>query len=329
VEIDRKDPAIDAIVGPNPKLFKLADGFRFTEGPVWVPSEKALLLSDPDSNVIYRYSQSGELSVFRTNSGYSGRDIAEYRQPGSNGLALDPDGRLIVNEHGNRRVARLEKDGGVTVLASSYDGRRLNSPNDLVLRSDGTLYFTDPPFGLPKVFEDRRKELAYSGVYRLAGTRLDLVTNELTGPNGIALSPDEKFLYVGNWDEKKKVVMRYPLGYDGSAGAGEIFFDMTRAPGEDAIDGIKVDEGGTLYVSGPGGLWVVSATGRHLGTIVTPKHVHNMAWGDDGRTLYLCARSGLYRMPLFVRGAGFGVAATTRATDATPGDETASDETWD
>ncbi len=303
VEIVRKDPAIDAIVGPNPKIFKLAEGFRFTEGPVWVPGLEALLFSDPNSNVIYKYSKDGQLSVFRAPSGYGGADIAEYGQPGSNGLALDAEGRLTINEHGNRRVSRLEKDGRVTVVADRYEGKRFNSPNDLVYRSDGTLFVTDPPFGLPKFVDDPRKELPFSGVYAIGQGTVRLLTKELAGPNGIAFSPDEKYLYVGNWDERKKVVMRYEVAADGTPSNGRVFFDMTGAPGEDAIDGIKVDKNGNLYVSGPGGLWVISASGTHLGTIVAPRHVHNMAWGDeDGRTLYLCARDRLYRMRLNVGG---------------------------
>ncbi len=307
VQIDRLDPAIDAIVGPNPKIWKLAEGFKFTEGPIWVP-EGYLLFSDPNSNTIYKYTPDGKLDVFRTPSGYSGADLAEYGQPGSNGLTLDPQGRLTINEHGNHRVSRLEKDGQVTVLADSYQGPegsgRLNSPNDLVYKSDGSLYFTDPPFGLPKVYDDPRKALPFSGVFRIAPDgKLTLLNTDLKGPNGIAFSPDEKYLYVGNWDEQKKVVMRYEVQPDGTLATGRVFFDMTAAPGEDALDGIKLDQAGNLYVSGPGGLWVLSPDGRHLGTIYAPKHVHNMAWGDaDGKTLYLCARSGLYRMRLGIPG---------------------------
>ncbi len=311
VQIDRVDPAIDAIVGPNPKIWKLAEGFKFTEGPIWVPtptaSEQAggyLLFSDPNSNIIYKYTPDGKLEVFRTPSGYSGADLAEYGQPGSNGLTLDPQGRLTINEHGNHRVSRLEKDGQVTVLADSYQGKRLSSPNDLVYKSDGSLYFTDPPFGLPKFYDDPRKELPFSGVFRIAPDgKLSLLNTDLKGPNGIAFSPDERYLYVGNWDEKKKVVMRYEVKPDGALASGRVFFDMTSAPGEDALDGIKLDQAGNLYVSGPGGLWVLSPEGKHLGTIYAPKHVHNMAWGDaDGKTLYLCARSGLYRMRLGIPG---------------------------
>ncbi len=307
LEVIRKDSAIDSIVGPNPKIFKLAEGFNFTEGPIWVPDGKYLLFSDPNSNIIYKYTpngnEPGRLEVFRTPSGYSGADIAEYGQPGSNGLTLDPQGRLTINQHGNHRVVRLEKDGSETVLADKFEGKRLNSPNDLVYRSDGTLYFTDPPFGLPKFSDDPRKELSFSGVFSIYKGKLQVVSKDFTGPNGIAFSPDEKYLYVGNWDEKKKVVMRYEAKPDGTLANGKVFFDMTSAPGEDALDGIKVDQAGNLYVSGPGGLWVISAEGKHLGTIVAPKHPHNMAWGDeDGKTLYLCARSGLYRMRLGIAG---------------------------
>lgn len=303
VEVVRLDPAIDEIVPPNPKIFKLAEGFQFTEGPIWVRDGNYLLFSDPNANRIYKYTAEGQLSVFKEKSGYDGADIAEYGQPGSNGITLDPKGRLTIDEHGNRRVVRVEPTGATTVLADRFEGKRLNSPNDLVYRSDGALFFTDPPFGLPKFFEDRRKELPFSGVFALVKGKLRLATRELTGPNGIAFSPDERYLYVGNWDEKKKVVMRYEVGLDGVLGRGIVFFDMTAAPGEDAIDGIKVDQKGNVYVSGPGGLWILSAEGKHLGTILGPKHPHNFNWGDaDGRTLYLCAQSSLYRIKLGIAG---------------------------
>jgi gluconolactonase len=303
IEVVRHDAAMDAIVGPNPKLFKLAEGFKFTEGPVWVPKSRYLLFSDPNQNTIYQYTQNGALSVFRQPSGYDGADIAAYGQPGSNGLTLDPEGRLTINEHGNRRITRLESDGRLTVLADRYEGKRLNSPNDLVYRSDGTLYFTDPPFGLPKFFDDPRKELPFSGIYALRQGRLQLLNTDLRGPNGIALSPDETYLYVGNWDEQHKVIMRYEAQADGTLANGRVFVDLTNAPGDEGIDGIKVDRQGHLYVSGPGGLWVIAPTGVHLGTIIAPKHIHNMAWGDaDSQMLYLCARSGLYRMRLNIPG---------------------------
>ena len=304
VRVERSDPAINAIVPPNAKLFKVAEGFLFTEGPVWVRDRDLLLFSDPNHNTIYQYTQSGKLSVFRDKSGYDAADIADYLQPGSNGLTLDQQGRLTIDEQGRHRVTRLERDGTLTVLADSYEGKRLNSPNDLVYKSDGSLYFTDPPFGLPKFFDDPRKELPYSGVFRWKDGRLQLLTAELKGPNGIVFSPDEKYLYVSNWDPAAKTVTRYPVRRDGTIGRGEILIDLTpQIPGEEALDGMKADIKGNLYLSAPGGVWIFDATGRHLGTVTAPHPVHNFAWGGkDGRTLYLCARSALYRIDLLIAG---------------------------
>jgi gluconolactonase len=304
VEVERADPAIDHIVPRNAKLIKLAEGFEFTEGPVWRRSDASLLFSDPNANRIYRYSESGELSVFREHSGYEGADIAEYGQPGSNGLTFDRDGHLIINEHGRHRVSRLESDGHLTVLADSYQGKRLNSPNDLVVKSDGAVYFTDPPFGLPKFFGDPRKELPWSGVYRIKDGHIALLAKDFTGPNGLAFSPDEKYFYVDNWDADHKLINRYPVTADGLLGKGTTFVDLTALiPGEEALDGMKVDTEGNLYVSAPGGVWIFDASGKHLGTIKAPHAVHNFAWGGhDGKTLYLAARSTLYRIELLIPG---------------------------
>ena len=304
VQVERDDPAIDGIVPANAKLYKVAEGFEFTEGPIWVRERDALLFSDPNHNTIYEYTEQGSLSIFRDKSGYDGADIAEYTQPGSNGLTLDRQGRLTINEHGRRRVSRLEPNGSLTVLADRYEGKRLNSPNDLVYRSDGTLYFTDPPFGLPKFFDDPRKELPFSGVFSWRDGQLRLLTRELKGPNGIVFSPDEKYLYVSNWDPAAKTVTRYPVSHDGTLGKGVVLIDLTQQiPGEEALDGMKADIQGNLYLSAPGGVWIYDAQGRHLGTIRAPRPVHNFAWGGkDGRTLYLCARSALYRIDLLQPG---------------------------
>jgi gluconolactonase len=285
---------------------RVAGGFAFTEGPVWA-GDAGLLFSSPNTNAIYRLEpEAGRVSVFRAKSGYTGADIGRYQQPGSNGLTFDPTGRLTICQHGNRRVIRVNPHGDTTVLADRYRGRRLNSPNDLVFRSDGTLYFTDPPFGLPGGFDDPAKELGFSGVFRARGGEVALVADELTGPNGIAFSPDERWLYVGNWDERAKVVMRYEIGPGGEpAGPGEVLHDMTAAPGDDAIDGLKVDVEGRLYVCGPGGIWVLSPEGEQLGLLQLPEAPHNLAWGDaDARALYVTALTSVYRIRLAVPGIG-------------------------
>jgi gluconolactonase len=302
LEVERADSGLDSVIGPDATLERVASGFVFTEGPVWSP-EGALLFSSPNTNVIYRWHPAGRVSVFRSKSGYGGVDIGRYTQPGSNGLTFDQQGRLTVCQHGNRRVVRVEPHGNVTVLADQYGGRRLNSPNDLVYRSDGTLYFTDPPFGLPGTFDDPDKELPCSGVFAVRDGRVMLVTDELEGPNGLAFSPDERYLYVGNWDPERKVVMRYELGDDSKAIAASVLFDMTGAPGEDAIDGLKVDRAGNVYACGPGGIWVISPDGDHLGTVRLPEAPHNLAWGDaDGRTLYVTALTSVYRIRLQIPG---------------------------
>jgi gluconolactonase len=297
-EVRRLDPVLDAVLGTDAVFERIATGFQFTEGPVWHP-DGYLLFSDPNANTIYRWTPDGQVSHFRTKSGYSGADIGEYGQPGSNGLTLDAEGRLTIDEHGNRRVVRVEKNGQITPLAERFEGKRLNSPNDLVYRSDGTLYFTDPPFGLPKAHDDPRKELPYSGVFMVKDGRLRVVNRDLSGPNGLAFSPDEKFLYVGDWNEKKKVVMRYDVRPDGTLGEGTVFADFTADEGEDAIDGVKVDKAGNVYISGPGGLHILAPGGRRIGLLVLPEHPHNLTFGDeDGKTLYLAARTSLYRVRL-------------------------------
>jgi gluconolactonase len=309
LEVDRKDPALDSIFPASAKLEKLADGFAFTEGPVWIDAHNPaiapdsddgfLLFSDPNNNTIYRMTPDGEVQVYLTKSGYTGENIGEYRQPGSNGLTTDSQGRLTICQHGNRRVVRIEKNGLTTVLADKFNGKRLNSPNDLVYRSDGALFFTDPPFGLPKFADDPRREQPHFGVYSVKDGTVKLVSTDFTGPNGIAFSPDEKVLYVGNWDENRAVVLRYPVNADATLGKGELFYDLTTRGAEDAIDGIKVDRAGNVFVSGPGGLWIFSPTGNHLGTLRGPEHPHNMAWGDaDRQTLYLAAQTGIYRLRL-------------------------------
>ncbi|MFO0858737.1 MAG: SMP-30/gluconolactonase/LRE family protein [Phycisphaerales bacterium] len=312
--ITRIDPVLDAIIDPHTKIEKLADGFGFGEGPVWVPQQQEpafyggggtggyLLFSDPNQNVIHRFDPDADVqgvtTIYRTKSGYTGTDIGKYHQPGSNGLALDAQGRLTICEHGNRRVTRLERNGAITILADNFEGKRLNSPNDLVYRSDGTLYFTDPPFGLPEVFSDPAKEIAFSGVFMLTsdGT-LKVAAKDLAAPNGLAFSPDEKYMYVDNWETNRKVILRYDVAMDGTLSNPTTFFDMTSTPGDICLDGLKVDPRGNLFVSGPGGVWIISSQGKHLGTITGPELPANFAFGGaDRKMLYITARSGLYRI---------------------------------
>lgn len=288
------------IIDPGEKIEKLAEGFQFTEGPVWHP-DGYLLFSDPNANVIYRYSpKTKNIEVHITKSGYTGTDIGKIHQPGSNGLTLDQEGRLYVCQHGNRQIIKHEKKGPITVIADKYDGKRLNSPNDLVFKSDGTLYFTDPPYGLEKNYDDPKKETPYQGVYRVKNGKIDLLTADVGGPNGIAFSPDEKYLYVTNWDIRDvmnaKKLYRFPVLPDGKLGEREIFYEMNQTDEAEALDGMKVDLAGNLYVSAPGGIWIISADGTLLGKIIGPERPANLAWGDDGKTLYLTAHNGLYKI---------------------------------
>jgi len=278
---------------------RVAGGFEFTEGPVWSP-DGALLFSSPNTNSIYRLDpELARVTLFRAKSGYTGVDIGRYLQPGSNGLTFDPAGRLVICQHGNRRVIRVNPHGDTTVIADSYEGRRLNSPNDVVCRSDGSVWFTDPPFGRPGMADDPDRELDFSGVFRTsADGQVVLIDDSLAGPNGIAFSPDERVLYVGNWDPDAKVVVRYELSADGDVLDRSILFDMTDAPGEDAIDGMKVDVAGNLYVCGPGGIWVISPEGERLDLIELPEAPHNLAWGPDAHTLYVTAMTSIYRLNL-------------------------------
>jgi gluconolactonase len=295
------DEKLNNIINPGTKIEKVADGFSFTEGPVWHP-DGYLLFSDPNTNTIYRYNpRNHNVTVYMSHSGYTGADIGEYGQPGSNGLVIDQEGRLIIDQHGNRRVVRIEKKGPVTILADRVDGKRFNSPNDVVLKSDGTVYFTDPPYGLPGFFKDSKKELDYQGVFMIKNGKVQLVSKDLGGPNGLAFSPDEKYFYVTNWDIRDihhtKTLWRYEVQADGTLKNGKVFYDFSFTEDDEALDGIKIDRQGNLFVSAPGGLWILSAEGKLLGKIVTPERPANMAWGDeDGKTLYMTAHTSLYKV---------------------------------
>jgi gluconolactonase len=305
----RLDPRFDRLVPHGAVLEKLADGFTWVEGPAWDRHGGFLVFSDIPKNAVLKWQEGRDVSVFLQPSGYTGSTPFAGREPGSNGLTFNAAGRLVLCEHGDRRIARLEADGRKTTLVDRYEGKRLNSPNDLVFTSQGDLYFTDPPFGLPRAFDDPGKELPFSGVFRLSRTgRLTLLTTDLKAPNGLAFSPDEKTLYVSNADPDRAVWMAYDVGDDGTLRNGRVFFDATpwvssTKPG--LPDGLKVDRDGHLFATGPGGIYVFAPDGTHLGSIETGVPTANLTWGDDGSVLYVTANTAIYRLKLSTKGAGF------------------------
>jgi gluconolactonase len=297
----RLDPALDAIVPAGATIEKVADGFQFTEGPVW-SRDGELLFSDIPANIIYRLTSDGERSVYRQPAGYDGPPQRPGQHIGSNGLTLDRQGRLIVAEHGNRRITRVEPGGRLTVLADRYEGKRLNSPNDLVVKSDGAIYFSDPPYGLPLADEDPAKELPYSGIFRIKDGKIDLLSTAMTRPNGMGLSPDERTLYVANSDPEERHWMRFDVRADGTLGPGSIFYDASGSDLPGFPDGLTLDAAGNLYATGPAGVWVISPDAKVLGRIEAPEQPANAAFGDDGKTLYITARRSVYRIRLNAMG---------------------------
>ena len=308
IEIVRVDPRFDKLVPPNVKIERIVSGRKWVEGPVWNRKEGYLLFSDIPTNSVIKWQEGKGASVFLKPSGYTGKAPFEGAEPGSNGLAFDHDGRLILAEHGDRRIARLEKNGTQTTLVDRFEGKRINSPNDLVFRTNGDLYFTDPPFGLPKSFDDTRKETPFQGVYKYSKDgRLALLTKDIKAPNGIAFSPDEKKLYISNADPTNAVWMVYDVKADGTIDNGRILFNGTAwtksKPG--APDGMKVDREGNIFGAGPGGVHVISPEGKHLGSIETGVPTGNVAWGEDGSSLFITSNSNVFRLKLTTRGAGF------------------------
>ena len=296
----RVDPRLDALVPPDAGIEKLADGFIFTEGPVWMRGEARLLFSDVRGNTIYQWTEIDGASAF-IDPVFEG-DRTGLRSISSNGLTLDAEGRLVMCEHGNRRISRVEADGTRTTLVDTYEGRRLNSPNDLAYASDGWLYFTDPGSALEGRDASPLRELDFNGIYRLSPEgELQLLYRDQSRPNGIALSPDETTLYVANSDANQMVWMAYDLSEDGVTNP-RVFYDVNDQTGEGAADGMKVDTAGNVFATGPGGVWVFAPDGTHLGTIMPDEVPANVAWGDDGRTLYMTAQTGLYRIRLSTDG---------------------------
>jgi gluconolactonase len=299
--IVRLDAAFDELVPKDARIEKVAGGFQFIEGPLWRPTG-VLWFSDVVGNVVRQWSPDGAVTEILKPGGYDGSALPAGGFVGPNGMTADRDGAVLLCQHGNRRIARIDRDRKVTTLVDRFDGKKLNSPNDLVYRSDGSLFFTDPPYGLPKGDDDPAKELKFNGVYRLTNGKLQPIIKDLTKPNGLAFSPDEKTLYVANSDEKRKIWMRYTVAADGSISDSKVVADVTAEKEDGLPDGLKVDSKGNVYATGPGGVWVFSPEGKHLGSIKPPEAPANCGWGDDGSTLYMTARTGLYRIKLAVAG---------------------------
>jgi gluconolactonase len=305
------DNRFNDLIGPDARIELLASGFEWSEGPVWVPARRDaggyLLFSDIPRNSVMKWKEGEGISLFMKPSGYTG--IADYgREPGSNGLTLDLQGHIIFCEHGDRRVSRLEKDGGKKTLVDNYMGKRLNSPNDAAVKSNGDIYFTDPPYGLPKGYNDPRRELDFCGVYRLSTSgKLTLLTKEMTRPNGIAFSPEEKVLYVAQSDSRNPIIKAFAVKRDGSLGKAKVLYNFAslikKYPG--GPDGLKVDQYGNLFATGPGGVYIITPEGELLGRIHTGKRTANCAWGDDGSVLYMTVDDCLCRIKTKTKGANW------------------------
>jgi len=317
----RLDPALDALVAPDAKVELVKGGFGFTEGPVWVQASKSrknggyLLFTDIPGNVIYKLTpQDGKASVYLANAGYNGPDIwrwggiqnngrertdplfEEFAMIGADGLTLDRQGRVIVATFAGRSLMRVESDGKRTVLADRYEGKRFNGPNDVVVKRDGAIYFTDTFGGLRLRDKDPRKELEYNAVFMWKNGKLTLLIKDMPNTNGLAFSPDEKYLYVNG--SRDNYVKRYEVLPDGTLANGKMFIDLSKDATERGItDGLRVDVKGNLYETGPGGVWIISPEGKHLGTIRAPEQSTNIGFGDaDRKTLYIAARTSIYKI---------------------------------
>jgi gluconolactonase len=306
-QIVKLDPRFDELVGADAKLEKIAGGFDWSEGPVWQKDQKRLLFSDIPKNMVWQWSSADGLKPYLNPSGYTGTE-KRGGESGCNGLALNGAGKLVLCQHGDRRVALLNEDGkSFTTLADKYDGKRLNSPNDLVFHSNGDLYFTDPPYGLEKGPNDPKRELDFCGVYRLSKDGMvTLLTKDMSRPNGIGFSPDEKTLYVANSDPAKANWMAFPVKADGALGEGKLFYDVTKEVRKlkGLPDGLKLDKQGNVFATGPGGVWVFTPKAEALGRIDPGCATANCGWGEDGSTLFLTADKSLCRVKTKTMGLG-------------------------
>ncbi len=304
-QIERLDPQFDRLVPPATTIEVLAGGFDWSEGPVWVPPTRSLLFSDIPRNQIVSWNAQEGIRIFREPSGYTGTEKFTGSEPGTNGLTLDSQGKLVMCCHGDRAIRRLESDGTLTTLASRYDGKRFNSPNDLVYHSNGNLYFTDPPYGLPGGLEGPQAELSFCGVYCLSPDgKVSLLTKEMTRPNGIGLSPDEKTLYVAQSDPSAALWRAFPIRADGTLDEGKLFYDATKwVPQRPGLpDGMVVDRDGNVWATGPGGVLVFSPAGKLLGILHTGQATANCTFGEDGKSLFITADMYLCRVRTSTRG---------------------------
>jgi gluconolactonase len=297
--LESRDPRFDALITPDTKIEKIADDLMWSEGPLWDAKQRILLFSDIPRNRVMRWHAEKGVEVFLERSGYTGAAPFTGREPGSNGLTFDPRGRLVLCQHGDRRVARREADGSMIALADRFEGKRLNSPNDLVFDDHGNLWFTDPPYGLPGTFKDPTKELPFQGVYRVKPDGgITLATRELEAPNGLAFSPDYRTLYVANSQATAPIWKAYPVNADGTLGTGRLFADSSSLykQGDGVPDGLKVDVKGHVFATGPGGVLVFAPDGALLGRILTGVPTANVAFGEDGSTLFVTANHRVLRL---------------------------------
>jgi len=307
--IRRMSTALDALIAPEALIEQIAWGCQWSEGPVWVKDGGYLLFSDPPQNTVYRWDPATGAQVFMKPSGWSDDPNPALREPGSNGLAIDASGALVMCDSGTRALARVDlKSKKKHVLIDKFEAKRFNSPNDLCIAKSGAIYFTDPPFGLVDGVNSPVKEQAFSGVYRWTPDgAVTVIEKEFVYPNGVALSPDESILYVSNSDKSLPIIRAYRLGADGLPQSSSLFFDMKPLMTPDAKglpDGIKVDVDGNLFAAGPGGILVLSKEGMMLGQInVTGRAEPNCAFGEDGSTLFICATDIVARVKLKTKGA--------------------------
>lgn len=305
--IERTDEAINTLIGQDAKVELLDTGYTWSEGPLWIESKKLLLFTDVPNNVIHKWTAENGVEVFLTPAGYTGTAPTESREPGANGLTLDTHGNLIVCQHGDRRVSRY--DGGFdkpepkfTTIADNYEGKRLNSPNDVVVRSNGDIFFTDPPYGFKQLDSDPAKEIPYNGVYKVsADGKVTLLVDSLTKPNGIALTPDEKTLIVANSDPEKAIWYAFDIGENDSLTNARIFYDATSLVNDEnkgLPDGFKIDKNGNVFASGPGGIWIFDKSGKVLGKVRLPNPTANCELADDDKTLFITSNMNLLRLKL-------------------------------